>query len=75
MNVDRKQMESELKKHCVPFLKERGFKGSFQNMYREIDGFVSLVNFQFFRPEEASALTYRLLTQAEIMCILKKKQK
>jgi hypothetical protein len=48
MNVDRKQMESELKKHCVPFLKERGFKGSFQNMYREIDGFVSLVNFQFF---------------------------
>ena len=48
MNIDRKQMELELKKHCVPLLKERGFKGSFPNMYRETEGFVSLINFQFF---------------------------
>ena len=41
-------MELELKKHCVPLLKERGFKGSFPNMYRETEGFVSLINFQFF---------------------------
>lgn len=48
MDVDRKHMESELKKHCARFLKERGFKGSFPNMYRETEGFVSLINFQFF---------------------------
>ena len=48
MNIDRKQMESDLKEHCVPFLKERGFKGSFPNLYRESEGFVSLINFQFF---------------------------
>ena len=48
MIVDRKQMESELKKHSVPFLKECGFKGSFPNLYRETEGFVSLINFQFF---------------------------
>ncbi len=41
-------METELKKHCVPVLRDNGFKGSFPNMYRDNEGFVSLINFQFF---------------------------
>ena len=40
-------MSSALKKHCVPTLREMGFKGSFANIYRDVDGFVSLANFQF----------------------------
>jgi len=40
-------MSSELKKHCVPVLREMGLKGSFPNFYRDVDGFVSLANFQF----------------------------
>jgi len=48
MNIDRKLMEKELRSHCVPFLRELGFKGSFPDMYRNTDGFVSLINFQFF---------------------------
>ena len=48
MNADRKTMEAGLKASCVPSLRKSGFKGSFPNFYREIDGFVSLVNFQFF---------------------------
>lgn len=40
-------MSSALKKHCVPTLREMGFKGSFPNFYRDADGFVSLANFQF----------------------------
>ena len=48
MNTNRADMESELKKHCVSLLREQGFKGSFPDLYRDIDGFVSLINFQFF---------------------------
>ena len=48
MNADRPTMEKALKEHCIPFLKQRGFKGSFPDLYRDIDGFVSLINFQFF---------------------------
>ncbi len=35
------------KDHCVPVLREMGFKGSFPNFYRDDAGFVCLVNFQF----------------------------
>jgi hypothetical protein len=48
MNADRKTMEAGLKAACVPRLREMGFKGSFPNFFRETDGFVSLVSFQFF---------------------------
>lgn len=48
MNADRKTMEAGLKKSCIPSLRKSGFKGSFPNLYRETDGFVSLLNFQFF---------------------------
>ncbi|PCH61934.1 MAG: hypothetical protein COC09_09885 [Gammaproteobacteria bacterium] len=48
MNIERKQMESELKEYCISFLRERGFKGSFPNLYKETKGFVCLINFQFF---------------------------
>ena len=41
-------MENELKSHCVPVLRKNGFKGSFPNLYRDADNFVSLINFQFF---------------------------
>jgi hypothetical protein len=47
MNSDRQSMESALKTVCLPFLREIGFKGSFPNLYRDTDGFVSLINFQF----------------------------
>jgi uncharacterized protein DUF4304 len=48
MNTDRAEMENQLKKHCVSLLREKGFKGSFPDLYREADGFISLINFQFF---------------------------
>ena len=49
MNADRAEMETQLKKHCVSLLRNQGFKGSFPDLYRDVDGFVSLINFQFFR--------------------------
>ncbi|MEW5823480.1 MAG: DUF4304 domain-containing protein [Pseudomonadota bacterium] len=48
MNADRPAMEKVLKEECIPFLREHGFKGSFPDLYRDIDGFVSLINFQFY---------------------------
>ena len=46
--VDRETMVAALKAHCVPALREAGFKGSFPNFYRDESGFIALVNFQFF---------------------------
>ena len=46
--VDRAAMERELKDQCVPVLRRAGFKGSFPDFYRETEGFVALVNFQFY---------------------------
>jgi hypothetical protein len=48
MNADRKTMEAALKANCVPGLRKSGFKGAFPDFYRDTDGFISLVNFQFF---------------------------
>ncbi len=48
MNIQRKQIEAELKQLCVPILRECGFKGSFPNLYRSVDDFVCLINFQFY---------------------------
>ncbi len=48
MSIDRKQMEIGLKSQVVPTLRELGFKGSFPNLYRDVNNFVSLINFQFF---------------------------
>lgn len=48
MNTDRATMEMALKEQCVPVLRGYGFKGSFPNLYRDVGGFVSLINFQFF---------------------------
>lgn len=48
MNTDRATMERVLKEQCVPVLRGHGFKGSFPDLYRDIGGFVSLINFQFF---------------------------
>lgn len=41
-------MEKVLKEKCIPVLRDHGFKGCFPDLYRDIDGFVSLINFQFF---------------------------
>ena len=41
------EMTTALKGHCVPVLRTMSFKGSFPNFYRDDDGFVCLVNFQF----------------------------
>lgn len=49
MNTERPEMEEQLKKHCIPLLRKLGFKGSFPHFYRDTDGFVSLINFQFSR--------------------------
>jgi len=48
MNIERAEMEAQLKQHCVSLLWKHGFKGSFPDLYRDIDGFVSLINFQFY---------------------------
>jgi uncharacterized protein DUF4304 len=44
----REEMNAVLKATCVAFLRTKGFKGSFPNLYRDIGGFIALVNFQFF---------------------------
>ena len=46
--VDRKAMERALKDGCVPELRRAGFRGEFPNFYRESEGFIALVNFQFY---------------------------
>src|SRR5262245_66265686 len=46
--VDRAAMERALKEQCVPVLRRAGFKGSFPDFYRDTEGFVALVNFQFY---------------------------
>jgi uncharacterized protein DUF4304 len=46
--VDRSVMERSLKEQCVPTLRGAGFKGSFPDFYRDVEGFVALVNFQFY---------------------------
>jgi len=48
MNTERAEMEEQLKQDCVPLLLKQGFKGTFPNFYRDVDGFVSLINFQFY---------------------------
>ncbi|WP_193222028.1 DUF4304 domain-containing protein [Amylibacter sp. SFDW26] len=47
LSADRKTMELALKGQCIPVIRKQGFKGSFPNFYREDEGFVALVNFQF----------------------------
>lgn len=46
--VDRQTMERALRNGCVPELRRLGFKGSFPDFYRESDGFILLINFQFY---------------------------
>ncbi|MBI1492095.1 DUF4304 domain-containing protein [Halocynthiibacter styelae] len=41
-------MELALKEVCVPALRTLGFKGSFPHFYKNSDGFVELITFQFF---------------------------
>lgn len=48
MDADRHTMETDLKINCIPYLRKAGFKGTFPNFYRDTDGFVALVNFQFY---------------------------
>ncbi len=48
MSVDRETMVKVLKATCLPVLRKQGFKGSFPAFFRETDGFVALLNFQFF---------------------------
>lgn len=46
--VDRQTIEEALRSKCVPTLRHAGFKGAFPNFYRDTEGFVALVSFQFF---------------------------
>lgn len=46
--MTRRDMEGALKLHCVPYLRNLGFKGSFPDLYREENGLLSLLNFQFY---------------------------
>lgn len=46
--TDHTTMVNVLKNSCVPVLREAGFKGSFPDFYRETQGFVAVINFQFF---------------------------
>jgi len=47
MSDRRRAIDASLKANTVPFLRERGFKGSFPHFYREIAGHVDLLMFQF----------------------------
>lgn len=48
VGVDRAAMERALKDRCMPVLRRAGFKGSFPDFYRDTEGFVALINFQFY---------------------------
>ena len=41
-------MEAALKAKCVPVLRDLGFKGTFPHYFRDTNGFVALITFQFF---------------------------
>ena len=47
MNERRRAIDASLKTVTVPFLRQSGFKGSFPHFYREIDGHVDLLMFQY----------------------------
>ena len=46
--TDKAGMIAALKEHTLPALRTAGFKGSFPHFHRDRDGFVALINFQFF---------------------------
>jgi Domain of unknown function (DUF4304) len=47
MNDRRRAIDASLKANTIPLLREHGFKGSFPHFYRETDGHVDLLMFQF----------------------------
>jgi len=47
MTVSREDMIKSLKARAVPVLRDLGFRGSFPHFYRDRDGHVDLVSFQF----------------------------
>jgi Domain of unknown function (DUF4304) len=47
MNEKRRAMDEALKKVSVPLLRDRGFKGAFPHLYREVGSHVDLLMFQF----------------------------
>jgi hypothetical protein len=47
MNERRRDIDTQLKKLTVPLLRQQGFKGSYPRFYRDIDGHVDLLMFQF----------------------------
>jgi hypothetical protein len=49
MNERRRAIDASLKTVTGPFLRQLGFKGSFPHFYREIDGHVDLLMFQYRR--------------------------
>ncbi|MFC1617661.1 DUF4304 domain-containing protein [Patescibacteria group bacterium] len=49
MSEDKKQMDSAIKKILVPILREKNFKGTFPHFFREINGHIDLLTFQFNR--------------------------
>jgi hypothetical protein len=52
------EMTKALKDQCVPVLRKMGLKVLFPNFYRDDDGFVSLVNFQFNMAGEAFCIKF-----------------
>lgn len=67
--MKRADMDNALKQGCVPLLRELGFKGSLPNLYRNVEGFVSLVNFQFFSSGGSFASTFPTPISAETTSI------
>jgi hypothetical protein len=47
MTDRRREVDTQVKRLTVPLLRQRGFKGSYPHFYREIDGHVDLLMFQF----------------------------
>ncbi|MGK7377600.1 DUF4304 domain-containing protein [Planococcus sp. 1R117A] len=47
MSLERDAMISSLKKNVIPFLREKGFKGSFPHFYRKEKERADLLMFQF----------------------------
>jgi uncharacterized protein DUF4304 len=49
MSDPRGEMNKAIRDVVIPALRARGFKGSFPHFYREIEGHIDLLSFQFHR--------------------------
>jgi len=72
MSSTRPRVEAALKGVVVPYLRSRGFRGSFPSFQRRRDRCIQLVEFQFHRYREAFAVNVGAILEGEILSAVPK---